>query len=671
MNKKERAVKPSHHSVYPNIFTPVLFGLAGFFLYSNSLHASFHWDDFRNIVSNESIRNILDLKSIWGFEPRRFVGLLTFAIDYHFHGLDVYWYHIDNILIHIASSLMVWLLVREILSSPRFSADPISRGKTIIPIFCGLIFLCHPLQTQAVTYIVQRMTSLAALFSLASLYFYLKGRLASPGGMPVVYFIFSALLITAGIFTKEFVYSIPIALLLLELFVIRADSPINRTILIFSACLLFIFISAGWYFFHAYNLFGSVHSGRLSDPPLTNSVYFFTQMKVIVKYFSLLLFPIHQNLDYDFPAVRSFFRLDVLLSFGLILFVFVSALVPARKKPIVSLGIFLFFAFLCIESGIVPIRDVIFEHRLYLPMAGFSLFLVSAIYSMFGEKRRAIFYSFLIAIIAFYSVLTIRRNTVWQNEITLWSDVAKKSPEKSRVHDVLGNAYFEQGQYDKALDEYLIAVEKNTKNFVALNNIGYVLFLQKKYPQSIEYYQKSNRLNPDMPEVYSNLASSYFMLGRYDRALEYFKEGAAREKKLLTKLLSASEELFREKNLEKAKEYYLAVTGLDAKNSDAYEKIGIIYLTNKQYDESVGYFNTSLSIDDTKSETYHQLALAEYLSGKTDRAFLHFRKSIELNPGNAETYLQYAMCLEKSGKHEEAQKMLDEGNRLLFKTRNR
>ena len=225
--------------LYPFVILTVL----GIVIYSNSFNCSFHFDDLSNIENNESIRTIHNLKAIWNFSyhsKMRFLGYLTFALDYHFHENSFFGYHLVNLGIHITASFLVWWMVVLILSTPAMRDRDIGIHKKLAALGCALIFLSHPVQTQAVTYIVQRFASLASMLYLLSLCLYLKARMIpdylfgdnyppvkreSRGGKAVLFFCLAAVSALAGFFAKEIVLTLPLAVLLFEFGFIRPSKP--------------------------------------------------------------------------------------------------------------------------------------------------------------------------------------------------------------------------------------------------------------------------------------------------------------------------------------------------------------------------------------------------------------------------------------------------------------
>ncbi len=433
----------------------------GFLVYSNTFRAPFVFDDESSIYKNIAIRDAGSFTK--GAVPgilfnSRVVGQMSFALNYAVNGLNVVGYHIVNLLIHLGSALFVYWLVVLTFRTPYFSgyvqqpADGFFDSRRFVALFTALLFVSHPVQTQAVTYIVQRYASLATLFYLLSLVMYIKSRLSESPKTRYAFYALSFVAAVLSMKTKEISFTLPVMILLYEFMFFRGD--IKKRLLYLVPLVLtmaIIPLSMVW------------GRGSLTDTGVIDKViegaslniisrgdYLNTQFRVIVTYVRLLFLPINQNLDYDYPIYSTFFNPQVFLSFLFLLTVFVWGiyLVYSSFRPdkgerywfrLFSFGIFWFFITLSVESSVIPIADVIFEHRLYLPSAGFFLAVMSGVMWMrgrFGKMamiRKAVLPVMVIVVMGL-SVTAYARNMVWQDEVTLWEDVVKKSPKSYRAN---------------------------------------------------------------------------------------------------------------------------------------------------------------------------------------------------------------------------------------------
>lgn len=509
------------------IFTLFLSGLV---IYSNTFFSSFHLDDLPSIVYNSSIRNIHDLHNIWNFWPTRFIAYLSLAFNYHFHHLDVFGYHLFNLAVHLGLGILVWWFSLLTFSTPIMKDQKIARHANLVSFFAALIFVTHPIQTQAVTYIVQRTASLATFFYLGSLTLYVKSRLLedkkSTSGFRRLYYSGSLVLAVMAMFTKEMTITLPLMICLYEFCFFKTNGNFNwKRFVPFLFCLSIIPLTM--LFTKTLNL---EQMQRVGEDALTISPwsYFLTQFRVLVTYVRLLLLPLNQNFNYDYPVANTLLDLSVLMSLFLLAGIFIVAVKLFRNYRLVSFGIFWFFLSLLPESTIIPINDVIYEHRLYLSMAGYSLFLISSLYYLFEKNDLKRMVMIMLTVVIFYSTLTYARNAVWRDEITLWNDAIHKSPHKARSYNNRGLAYLINGNFVQALSDFSEAIEIEPNSTTAYGNRGIVYQSMGNFDQAISDYIKAIETKPEHADAYSKLysylGSAYAGKGNFDQAISNYNK---------------------------------------------------------------------------------------------------------------------------------------------------
>ena len=470
--------------------------LLGVIIYSNTFLGPFHFDDIYNIVDNPAIKHLFNLGNIWNSFPARFVTFFSFALNYQIHQLNVVGYHIVNLIVHLGSALLLWWLASLTLLTPVMKEQKIAQQAKLVSFFIALVFLTHPIQTQGVTYITQRATSLATLFYLASLSCYAKFRLlqseeSAQGSRKAYYF---GALITAVIamFTKEMVITLPLAICLYEFSFFKTPRRLNYKQLIpFLSTLLVIPLTML-----------ATKSGTLREMWRVNEGsiaisfwhYLLTKLMVMATYVRLAFLPLNQNLDYDFPIVMNILRVPILVSLFFLVGFIIAAFRLFRNYRLVSFGILFFFLTMLFEWSIIPIPEAIYEHRLYLPMVGFSIFLVSSLYYLVGSKNLKAMLTLLIILVISYSILTYSRNNVWKDDLTLWNDTVHKSPHKARPYNNRGLAYQNKGDFNLAFSDYSKTIEIDPKDAEAYKNRAEVYFLNKKYDQAWEDVRKAQAL---------------------------------------------------------------------------------------------------------------------------------------------------------------------------------
>lgn len=524
------------------IYSSVIISVV-FLIYSNTFNSPFQFDDMGSIVNNPAIRDFrvftgesdikssdvpVDVKSIFN---TRYVGYLSFAVNYRLHGLDVRGYHFFNILIHAANAILIYWFVISALQTLRVtgsSGDSSHMNRDRASLFAAvtaLFFASHPIQTQAVTYIVQRFTSLASFFYLLAIVMYMRFRLASAGtdSLPhksakrFALYVSSVLSAVLAMKTKEFAFTLPFVMAIYEL-VLLHNSEKKKLLYLAPFFLSVILIPLSLTGFSApvaeadgvYTVITNV-TGKISY-----SDYIYTQFCVIMTYLRLIFLPVNQRLDYDYPIRTSFFSADVLsaalflltaLAAAVYIFIFArrSAAKYVDRLRLISFGIFWSFVTFFAESGIIPIRDVIFEHRVYLPSIGIFISLSSVIglaVTRWEERlpllKNALYLLVLAALIVL-ATAAYERNFVWKDGVSFWEDTVRKSPGKARAHYNLGLAYVEQGRSNDAIREYQYALKINPYYSDAHNNLGLTYMQHGRIDEAIVEFETLLRTKPDYP----------------------------------------------------------------------------------------------------------------------------------------------------------------------------
>jgi tetratricopeptide (TPR) repeat protein len=522
----------------------------GILIYSNTLTAAFQFDDKINIVDNPFIR---DLGNLWPPTGRRWFGLLTFALNYAFGGLNPVGYHIVNISIHIITAILVYAFVLISFRTPYFTDHQAS----VIPgrwlaFACAILFAVHPIQTQAVTYIVQRFASLATMLFMFSINFYILARLTTVTGdgtpnsvrsrsrfTKISLYALSALFGLLSLKTKENAYTLPLMIVLYDLMFISSPSQLLATLrkrwqvviaLAGLALALFIFINSR---FGLLALFDNLKATN----EISRHDYLITQFRAIVTYLRLMMFPTGQTVDHHFRVYSSIFSAEIIASLALLILLLGSALYSYRAsrdgEPFLRLaafGIFWFFITLSVESGLIPIIDVMFEHRLYLPSIGMIL-TFSAGFSYFLEKTsldRSRLHRFAAGVLAVAVIILSSaayvRNGVWKTELTLWSDAIAKKPLNPRAYNMVGSYYQARFRIFDAIGYFRKALEVDGSYAEARSNLGNAYIMTGRIDQGLNELMitaRNNRFDEiDTGILYLNIARGFKQKGLPDQSLE-------------------------------------------------------------------------------------------------------------------------------------------------------
>ena len=592
----------------------------GALLYLNSFKVPWQFDDRTNIVENRGVHlNTFSSEQVSRLvrssfsDAIRFFSYFTFALNFYFGRLNVFGYHLVNLLIHITTGVFVFWFVLLTLGLPsqrkRYGSVAFR-----VAFLTSLIFIAHPVQTQAVTYIVQRMSSMAAMFYLLSMILYVQGRL-STGRRRIFYYGGMCLSGLLSILSKENAFMLPIFIALYELLFFRGGEkeflgwPALRVLLILVGLGSIGFVLLGGRYVNV------IEEGyRYRDFTMLERVL--TQFRVVLYYLTLLIFPhpSRLNLDYDFTVSKSLFD-PISTFFSLIIIVFFIGIGIWKMKrwPVVSFFIFWYFGNLVIESSVIPL-EMVFEHRLYLPSIG-PIFLFSLLLARGWEgwvrveraKKEAIFAALVVLSVLPLSWATIDRNAIWRSEFELWADCVKKSPNKGRPHNNLGKLYYTSGQIDEARREYELALKLDPKTAPAHFNLGVIDYNKGRLDEAADRLTKALNIDPKFAPAHALLGEVYYRRGRDE-------EGLA--------------------------ELEMALK-IDRYNVRAVNHSGLVYLRRGDLEEALTQFKKAVMIDSNHIEARVNLAEAYVRTGRLDQGLLEIRKAMSLNPdyGDAHTIL--------------------------------
>jgi protein O-mannosyl-transferase len=643
--------------------------LAGlvFLIYSNSLESPFIYDDLSNIQDNPNIRltkiTLEDIKRA-GFEGRfsnRPIALISFALNYYFHRYEVTGYHLINILIHIITGLLLYIFVKTTLNLPSFP----SRYKTSrwIPFITVLIWLVHPLNTQSVTYIVQRMNSMAAMFYILSFLLYVKGRLAE--GKMKKQLLFSACILAGALSlgSKEIAATLPFFIFLYEWYFLQGLSRtwLKRHISHIAAVLILVII--GVFIYLGAHPLEKILAGY-EGYDFTLGQRLLTEFRVVIFYLSLLLFPhpSRLNLDHDFSISHSLTDpITTLFSIGAIVGLIGFSIWAAKKDRLFSFGILWFLGNLLIESSVLPL-EIIYEHRTYLPSMFLFLMAVLLAYRFRLPKNLGIVVS--CAVVISFSVWTYERNETWRDEVTFWRDSVKKSPNKARPNLSLGFALQGRGKIDEAIKYYIEALRIKPDYAKGHNNLGVALKEQGRIEEAVDHYSEAIRIKPDYAEAHNNLGVALRDQGKLEEAIEHHGEAIRIQPKYAEGHNNLGVALKDQGRLKEAAEHFYKALRIRPDYAEAHYNLANVLASQGRFDEAVDQYRDALKIKPGYAKAHHNLGLALVNKGKIEEAVNHYQEALRINPDYADASYNLASALTLQGKTEEAEKHFNEALRL-------
>lgn len=632
-----RGFSPLRRLADSTLMQLALVAVVGLLAYSNTFHVPFVIDDEGSITGNPVIKNLSSFLfdgTGYRYNPRRFVGYLTFALNYRLGGLDVTGYHAFNTAVHLANAALIFTLLRLTPRTPLFRPQPHTAERPspeggidfnrLVPLIAALLFVAHPIQTQAVTYVVQRLAALATTFYLSSLLCYVLARLHQEdsgkpfGAKPILCYLSALVCAVLAMKTKEITFTLPLTIALYE-FSFFGASLKKRILFLLPVAVTLVIVPLG--LMHSGkpigDLLGEMDALARETRTISRGDYLLTQFSVIVTYLRLLVLPVRQNLDYDYPVYHSLFTPRVLCSALLLLLLFGLALWLYRlssgragkgganpRLRLAGFGLLWFFITLGVESSVIPIRDVIFEHRAYLPAIGIFCavaVLCAPLLARLDPRRGAAILA--VAVLAL-TVTTWQRNLVWGSGVRLWQDCADKAPAKVRPRNNLAIALMNEWRVDEALLQLKSALELAPGDADALRNLGAAYEKKGGIDEAIAQYQTALGANPRNKYAHYNLGVSYSKKGRSELAAEQFQ---------------------------------LALQ-LDPEYADAHNNLGVIYGNQGMMDQAVEQFRLAVRFDPRSAEGHKNLGFALGMGGRLEQGIEELRTAATLQPGNAEVY---------------------------------
>ncbi|MFC1837669.1 tetratricopeptide repeat protein [Thermodesulfobacteriota bacterium] len=506
----------------------VCFAIVVFFLYSKTFQSPIIFDDWYHIEANPHIQiSSLSWDAIKAaaFESplkHRPVPYITLALNYYYDGFNLAGYHLFNILIHLAAGIFLYMFLKTTVLLQRGEKEAVT--VCWLSFTAVMIWLVHPLHIQSVTYIIQRMNSMAAMFYILSLLLYVRGRLVKGHVKQSVLFLGSLFSGLLALGSKENAATLPFFILLYEWYFfqdLRLDWLRKRLLPILGVLFLLACIAI---FFLGLHPLASIMKGYGSRD-FTMEQRVLTEIRVVLFYISLLFlpYPARLNLDHDFNLSLSLLNPPAtFLSLCVLAGLFCLAIILGKRERIVSFSILWFLGNLIIESSVIGL-EIIFEHRTYLPSMLPVLALVMTGSRIPAKRWMQVLAATLIVLL--FSAWTYQRNLVWQDEVTLRRDAAAKAPVKPRALAILANALERKGQFEEAAYYYNETLNLNPRNADEIHfNLGNVYVAQRKLPEAVLHFREAVSLSPETAIMRLNLANALSVQGQFYEAYKELKE---------------------------------------------------------------------------------------------------------------------------------------------------
>lgn len=660
--KIQPGAAPSGEGWKRDLLILCLFAVLGSAIYSNCFSNSFHYDDEAVVVYN---RNIQSLKNIPDFftnpemisaDPHitrhyRPLVVLSYAINYAMGGLNPVGYHVVNLVFHVGTAFLVFLIVKamlgggaeEVRSQKSEDGRQIqeARGTFFAAVAAGLIFLVHPFNSEAVNYITARFGLMSGFFYLLAFYCWVRYR----GVAATSYYVACILSFIAAMLSKEVAVTLPAVLWLYDLYfgergvkpaatsgerrlkpaatagmakaaARRDQRAVFRTLFYWRTYvpyLPFVLIVMLPYLVIRLLTFGNVVEPYQRDM----TTQFLTELPVLVKHWQMFIIPAPLTPFHDVGIQKTFWSFEVIVSTFLLTAYVATALILAVRSshPWRMVSFFMFWFFIVLSpTTIVPLNAIFQENRGYLAVVSFVVLIGVAAGDLLSRtkiQQGAI--AIIALLIVIHSVVTFQRNKIWKDELSLWSDAAKKAPSAPEVYTALGVAYRRAGMYNQAIEASGKALELGGhNNFFVHDTLGRIYVAQEKWEMAAHEFETSIHIYPYKSDSHNELGTAYYNLGKIDLAEKEF----------------------------------LAAVKLDPRFYRPYFNLGIIYTKNGRIEEAMQAYQKAVSLN------------PEHL-----RSWLHLGILAESRGRNAEAADCYRRVL--LGKGEKSENMIQESRSRL------
>ena len=552
-------VPPIKRSYFGQVMS-VLLGLGVLVLYAPTLSFPFQYDDELYLILSPLYKSAASFASMWNVEEfakwlsgqvtdvdvgvnffMRPVSYFTFYLSHAFGGLDPFGFRLVNVLLHAVNAVLAFLLAWR-LTQTHADRDPLSMtSRRFIALTAAGLFAFHPLHTESTTYIVQRFTTLGSLFYLTAMLLHLR-YVAAPHALRSWAFRWgSVLAVVLGMLSKESVFTAPLMLVWIHWMIVgsslrRAVASAWPQLVCLAIVAVMMHLAMGLKPAGPEGLTGALHLVNWTDQRFTIAGYAASQTLVVLDYLRLVLLPTGLNIDPDPCYYGSWLNWQVLVSAASILGLVVTAWIFSRwhrretRAVLVLTGLVWFFVSLLPSSSVVPLPDLMAEHRAYLGSVGVLLAVVALIDLMRTQIARRmrrvtpVLFALVGVWITVMTVATFARNEVWRTERSLWEDAVAKSPNRWKSWANLGTVLGKEKRYAEA-ERCLLEASRLSPYSGSVASVLSCLYVeQERYAEALDVAMDALENQPQTPALCYTLAEALHGLHRYDDCIQILRD---------------------------------------------------------------------------------------------------------------------------------------------------
>ncbi|MCE9520562.1 MAG: tetratricopeptide repeat protein [Verrucomicrobia bacterium] len=591
---------------------------------------------------------------------------LSFALNHAVGGFEVWGYHAVNLLLHTLAALTLYGIVRRTIVRVDSSGSLGPHTAQWLALVVALLWVVHPLQTESVTYIVQRAESLMGLLYLLTLYCFIRGVDGSRW-----WGIGSVALCALGMTAKEVMVTAPIMILLYDwMFVADSIRQIWRErrgfyLALFSSWALLAALLLGTGGSNR-DILQMMVSSASEQEPLKEIVggmnwldYTLTQFGTVVHYLRLCVWPNPLIFDYGAEPTRGFW--NIAPAALMVTLLFAATIAGVWRKHWAGFAGLWFFLILAPTTSVVPTNQTAAEHRMYLPLAAVLILLVAGGYALWCRLReKTILKSWMMPALLVTLILiglgglTLRRNTDYQSELYIWQDTVLKRPTNARAQNNLGGALLKKELPKEALPHFQTALGIKPNSAEAHNNLSVAYLQMGQVNQAMIHSQKALELKSDFADAHNNLGNCLLQLGQVDEALAHCQRALDLKSDYAEAHTNLGNALLQKGNLDEAITHFQKSLELKPDHAEAYTNLGNAYRNKNQLDLAVASHLKALEYKPNYAEAHNNLGNVYLQKEQLDEALAQYMKALELKPEYADAHYNFGSALLQTGRVDEA-----------------
>lgn len=558
-----------------------------FAAFFNTLNNDFtNWDDPYYVTNNELIHQ-LSLNNFFQIFKQSFTGtyvplsIVSLAIDYQIGGGNPFIFHLTNLLLHLANTLLVFIIIKTLFSSVRIAFGT------------ALMFGISTMQVESVAWITERKDVLYSFFFLLSIFHYIKYRLIKTNK----YLFYSILFFLLSLLSKSQAVTLPLVLVLVEFLISKNIKNYKTLIPFFILSLIFGII--------AIKVSQTAYSEGLSytlPERLLLSAY------ALPMYIFKLIIPVKLSAIYSYPFQSGSVNLyTILIALFSVLYFYLVFIFYKRKHYTFFFGFLFFLVNIFLMLQFFPVGIAFMADRFsYIASIGIFLVVSYSFEKLFLKYSNYKRHLMAFALIYFHLLgfNTIIRNEVWANSINLWNDTIKKNPNNATAYINRGNAFKKIGNFQKAISDYNMSIQINKTIPEAYYSRGLIYMELSDYNSAINDFQSSLKINPNYVQALVQLGNAYYSSGREELSLNIYNQ----------------------------------VLNLDSTQSAAYTGIANVYFNKNNIEKAMILYNKALKFNPKDADTYYNRANSNARMGNLEQAIIDYNNAIKYNPNKAIYY---------------------------------